>query len=110
MAEHWSLIRMYGSEWAGPVLRLIRQEELPIRVMVGVWLTSELKRGLNGEDAIDADAVAANVRQVNGAIRVAREYPGLVAGVSVGNETRVFWSDHKVQPKRLIGYIRAVRA
>ena len=110
MAEHWSLIRMYGSEWAEPVLRLIRQEGLSMRVMVGAWLTTEVKKGPNGEDVIDADAVAANVRQVNGAIRVAREYPELVAGVSVGNEIRVFWSDHKVQPKRLIGYVRAVRA
>jgi exo-beta-1,3-glucanase (GH17 family) len=41
---------------------------------------------------------------------VARKYPELVAGISVGNEIRVFWSDHKVRPKRLIGYIRAVRA
>jgi len=110
MAEHWSLIRMYGSEWAEPVLRLIRQEGLSMRVMVGAWLTTEVKKGPNGEDVVDADAVAANVRQVNGAIRVAREYPELVAGVSVGNEIRVFWSDHKVQPKRLIGYVRAVRA
>ncbi len=110
MAKHWNLIRMYGSEWAEPVLRLIRQEELPIRVMVGAWLTTEVKRGPDGEDVIDADAVAANVRQVNGAIRAARAHPDLVAGISVGNEIRVFWSDHKVQPKRLIGYIRAVRA
>ena len=110
MAKHWNLIRMYGSEWAEPVLRLIRQEELPIRVMVGAWLTTEVKRGPNGEDVIDADAVAANVRQVSGAIRAARAHPDLVAGISVGNEIRVFWSDHKVQPKRLIGYIRAVRA
>ena len=110
MADHWNLIRMYGSEWAEPVLRLIRREELPMRVLVGAWLTTEVKSGPNGEDVIDADAVAANVRQVNGAIRVAREYPKLVAGISVGNEIRVFWSDHKVQPKRLIGYIRAVRA
>lgn len=110
MADHWNLIRMYGSEWAEPVLRLIRKEKLPMRVLVGAWLTTEVKSGPNGEDEIDADVVAANVRQVNGAIRVAREYPELVAGISVGNETRVFWSDHKVQPQRLIGYIRAVRA
>jgi exo-beta-1,3-glucanase (GH17 family) len=110
IAVHWSLIRMYGSEWAEPVLRLIREEELPIRVLVGAWLTTEVKKGPDGKDVIDADAVAANVRQVNGAIRVAREYPELVAGISVGNEIRVFWSDHKVQPQKLIGYVRAVRA
>jgi exo-beta-1,3-glucanase (GH17 family) len=110
MAKHWNLIRMYGSEWAGPVLRLIREEKLPIRVMVGAWLRTEVSKGPDGVDVIDADAVAANVRQVNGAIRVAREYPELVAGISIGNEIRVFWSDHKVQPQRLIGYLRAVRA
>ena len=110
IAKHWNLIRMYGSEWAEPVLRLIREEKLPIRVMVGAWLKTEVSKGPDGEDRIDADAVAGNVRQVNGAIRVAREYPELVAGISVGNEIRVFWSDHKVQPHRLIGYLRAVRA
>ena len=109
MGEHWSLIRMYGSEWAEPVLRLIRQEGLPMRVMVGAWLTTEVKTGPNGEEVVDPEAVAANEAQVSGAIRVARKYPDLVAGVSVGNEIRVFWSDHKVQPERLIAYVREVR-
>ncbi|MED6333804.1 MAG: glycosyl hydrolase family 17 protein [Planctomycetota bacterium] len=110
IAEHWNLIRMYGSEWAEPVLRLVREAELPIRVLVGAWLTTEVTTGPDGEDVIDADAVAANLAQVNGAIRVANEYPELVAGISVGNEIRVFWSDHKVQPHRLIGHVRAARA
>lgn len=107
--EHWSMIRMYGSEWAEPVLRLIQQEGLSMRVMVGAWLTTEVQVGPNGEEYVDPEAVAANEAQVSGAIRVARKYPDLVAGVSVGNEIRVFWSDHKVQPERLIKYIREVR-
>ena len=110
IAKHWNMIRMYGSEWAEPVLRLIKREKLPIKVLVGAWLRTEVTTGQDGKDVIDVDAIAANVRQVNGAIRVARQYPELVSGISVGNEIRVFWSDHKVHPDRLIGYIKAVRA
>lgn len=109
IARHWNLIRMYGSEWAEPVLRLIREEDLPIRVLVGAWLTTEVSAGPDGGQVVDAAAVAANQSQVDGAIRVAQTYPDLVAGVSVGNEIRVFWSDHKVDPQRLIGYVRQVR-
>ena len=110
IVQHWNLVRVYGSEWAERVLRLVRADELPIRVLVGAWLTTEVKKGTDGVDVTDPAAIAANVRQVSGAIRAAQEYPELVVGVSVGNEVRVFWSDHPVEPERLIGYVRAVRA
>lgn len=109
IAERWNLIRMYGSEWAEPVLRLIRREELPIRVLVGAWLTTEVEQDADGNEVVDAEAVAANVAQVEGAIHVANAYPELVAGLSIGNEIRVYWSDHQLHPDRLIGYVRTAR-
>ena len=51
----------------------------------------------------------ANQDQVDRAIKLANEFPDVVAAVSVGNETQVFWSFHKVELSTLIRYVRNVR-
>lgn len=108
ISQHWNLIRMYGSqEVTEDVLKIIHEQELPLRVMVGAWIepegTSETVSG------ITPAAVEANRNEVATAIRLANEYPDEVIAISVGNETQVFWSDHKTAPDALIGYIRQVR-
>jgi exo-beta-1,3-glucanase (GH17 family) len=47
---------------------------------------------------------------VDAAVRLAREYPGSVAAIAVGNETQVFWSANRLPADRLVEYLRAVRA
>lgn len=97
LAPRWSLLRIYGTgEPAERLLALIRAERWPVRVLLGAWLTP-------------ADE-AANRRELDGAIRLARAYPDVVAAVIVGNETQVTWSDHRLPLGALIGYLREVRA
>lgn len=97
IGARWHLIRVYGS---GPptedVLRVIRDDDLPIRVVVGAWI------------ARDADA--ANAAEVAQAIHLANAYPEQVVAVSVGNETQVAWSAHRSPVEPLIGWLREVRA
>jgi len=110
LSQHWNLIRMYGT---GPsteqVMKIIHAKKLPIRVMLGAWISRESQ-----SETLDAKASRAaklaNRMQVMAVIRLANAFPDEVIAVNVGNETQVFWSDHQTRPEVLIQNIRAVRA
>lgn len=96
IAQHWGMLRVYSSR--GPTadaLRIIRDEKLPLKVVLGAW--------------IGPTDPAANQAEVDKAIELAKAYPDVVAAVSVGNESQVFWSGHRTPRGDLIGYLRAVR-
>jgi exo-beta-1,3-glucanase (GH17 family) len=99
--NHWNLIRMYGSdEDAERVLKVIKENNLPIKVMLGVWLENETKHPQRKVE---------NIYQVLKAIQLGNDYVDLLAAINVGNESRVFWSWHQMEQKSLIKYIRMVR-
>ncbi len=100
MRPHWSLLRLYGaSETAETVLAAIRAEELDMKVMLGAWIEAE-----------ETPEKAANNRtEVEAAIRLAAEYPGIVVAVCVGNETQVDWAAHRCDLEVLLRHLRAVR-
>jgi exo-beta-1,3-glucanase (GH17 family) len=96
LAPRWAVFRVYSS--APPterILTLIRDESLPLQVVVGAW--------------IGADDPAANQAEVEGAIRLANAYPDQVAALAIGNETQVYWSGHRSSKEALIGHLRAAR-
>jgi exo-beta-1,3-glucanase (GH17 family) len=109
ISQHWNLIRMYGSrEVAEDVLNIIRNKKLPLRVMLGAWITRESE-----SETLDAKASKtaklANRKEVMSVIRLANTYTDEVIAVNVGNETQVYWSDHLTRPEVLIRNIQAVR-
>ena len=99
LARRWNLIRLYGSDQqAQNVLEVIEDNELPIRVMQGIWL-----------DAHKSEAE--NTAQVKKAIELANRYPKIVVAVNVGNEIFVDWSYHRLEDMdKVIEQIREVRA
>jgi len=104
ISEHWGLLRMYGAAGAAEtVLELILEDNLDLRVMLGIWIAVE-------EVERHPDAAAANRREIESAVRLAATYPEIVIAVSVGNETQVSWSAHRSPQAVLINYIREVRA
>jgi len=110
LCKHWHMLRMYGSRGATErVVRIIHEDNLPMRVMVGAWIASEFQME-NGQvvDRFPA-AVEANHAEVETAIRLANEYPDVVIALSIGNETLVDWTSHPVPPDKLIEYIRQAR-
>jgi exo-beta-1,3-glucanase (GH17 family) len=112
MADHWSLLRVYGSsEFAETMLSLIRGDGLNMKVVLGAWIAPEAPMDDN-DVVVDrlAEAAAANRREIDAAIRLAREFTDIVVAVSVGNETQVFWSAHRSPIDILIDYVREVRA
>lgn len=111
MAKHWRMIRMYGmgdaSRWAAEI---IREDKLPLKLLAGVWIASEVR--LNDRNEVierDESLAELNRKQVADAIKLANEYPDVVMALGVGNETQVTWSTYRTTSDVLLKYLREVR-
>jgi len=99
ISSRWNLIRLYGADQQSQnILEVIADNDLPIRVMQGIWLDAH-----KTEDE--------NSAQVERAIELAKRFPEIVVAVNVGNEIFVDWSWHRLDDMdKVIGQIRQVRA
>ncbi|MDX2146484.1 MAG: glycosyl hydrolase family 17 protein [Planctomycetota bacterium] len=112
IAKHWAILRMYSSRGAAELAcQVIREDKLPLRLVVGAWIAQESKRGPQGEPVdVDPQIVAVNQAEVREAIRLANEYPDVVMAINIANEALVFWSAHRVPVSVIVNYIRQTRA
>ena len=102
VSKYWNLIRVYNSDDdTERILEVIRKNQLPIRMMLGIWLENETDH---------PDERNINTTNVLRGIELANRYNDIVIAVNVGNETQVFWSWHRMMADNLIRYIRAVRS
>jgi exo-beta-1,3-glucanase (GH17 family) len=96
----WTLLRLFDSgPHAERVLKVIKDHQLDVRVMLGVWIAG-------APEAHDA----ANRDQIARCVALAAMYPDHVVAVSVGNETLDDWSNVRVSPQDLATYILDVRS
>jgi exo-beta-1,3-glucanase (GH17 family) len=117
VAHDFNLIRMYDSgENARETLEIIRQRDLPIKVLLGIWLDAEFSNHEGCpwlDEPIPDETLAANAlenaAEVERAIELAREFDDIVVAVNVGNEALVEWNDHMVPLERVIAYVRQVK-
>lgn len=94
-------IRLFSSRaFAETVLQVIRDNGLDLKVQLGAY----------PNPVTDAAAEADNQAELDACIRLANAYRDIVVAVSVGNETMVEWSTHKIAPEVMGGYLRKVRA
>nr|MEE4269119.1 glycosyl hydrolase family 17 protein [Candidatus Krumholzibacteria bacterium] len=96
IASHWGLMRIYGA--TGPaedILQIIHEDQLPLKVMLGIWIAP--------------DAARANQDEISAGIGLAEAFPDIVTAVCVGNETQVSWSAHVSPLEDLIRHVRQVR-
>ncbi len=101
LSKHWNLVRVYGSDDDSErVLKVIHEHQLPMKVMLGIWLENETKR---------PERKPHNMEQVRRGIELANRFPKEVIAINVGNETQVEWSWHGMEMENLIKYIRTVR-
>lgn len=117
VAHDFHLIRLYDSgENSQAVLELIREHELPIAVLQGIWLRAELSNHegcpwLN--EPLPEEELAANVHineaEVQRGIDLANRFRDIVVAVNVGNEALVDWNDHMVPVEKVIDYVRRVK-
>jgi exo-beta-1,3-glucanase (GH17 family) len=112
------LIRMYDSGAnTRTALELIRTHDLPLRVLLGIWLDAEVSNHAGCpwlKEPIPAATLAANAvkneAEVARGIELARRFGDIVVAVNVGNETLVDWTDHMLRLEQVIAYVRRVKA
>ena len=117
-ANDFRLIRLYDTgENTAATLRLIRENNLPIRVLLGIWLRAEISNHEGCpwlDEPIPDEQLAANVienaAEIDRAIDMAAQYSDIVAAINVGNEALVEWNDHMVSLDQVIAYVRQVKA
>lgn len=119
LVDHgFRLIRLYDTgENSVTTLRLIREHDLPIKVLLGIWLRAEISNHEGCawlDEPIPDEQLAANTvenaAETERGIALAREYDDIVVAVNVGNEALVEWNDHMVSLENVIAYVRQVKA
>ena len=102
------LIRLFDSsdKVAVRTLRVIAANNIPIKVMLGVYV--------NSFENVTNPTLRANIQSGNSAeialgVALANSYPTTVVAVSVGNETMVSWSFVPVSTTTMASYIKTVR-
>jgi len=111
------LIRLYDAgQNSAAVLRLIDQHDLPIKVLLGAWLSAEVSNPdcpWHPEPFTDealAENKRTNAKEIERAINLANAHPETVIAVSVGNEALVIWNDHMVPVESVIQYVLTTKA
>ncbi|HSG98255.1 MAG TPA: glycosyl hydrolase family 17 protein [Woeseiaceae bacterium] len=118
LVDHgFGLIRVYDTgEHTRMTLELIERHNLPIKVLLGIWLRAEVSNheGCPWLDEPIPDEELARNRQFNVAeiergIELGRRFEEIVVAVNVGNEALVDWNDHMVPVEQVIKYVRTVK-
>ena len=117
MENDFNLIRMYDSkENTVTTLELIREHDLPIKVLLGIWLDAEISNHEGCpwlDEPIPESKLAANTlangEEIEAAIDLANEFEDIVVAINVGNEALVEWNDHMVPLERIIDYVKYVK-
>ena len=68
--------------------------------MLGAWIAK-----------VDGTIEASNDNkdEISSTIKLANEYPDVVNSINIGNETMVYWSDHKVDLDIMANYLNYTR-
>lgn len=118
VSHDFRLIRVYDcKENTRTTLELIREHDLPVKVLLGIWLDAEISNHEGcawlhhpiPEDELAANALG-NEREIETGIELAREYEDIVVAINVGNEALVDWNDHRVPLEKVIEYVERVKA
>jgi exo-beta-1,3-glucanase (GH17 family) len=116
-AHDFRLIRLYDSgENSALTLELIQKHQLPIKVLLGIWLNAELSNHEGCEwltEPIPKSTLQANTKvnaaEIERGIALANQYENIVVAVNVGNEALIEWNDHLVAVEKLISFVRHVK-
>jgi exo-beta-1,3-glucanase (GH17 family) len=106
----WAALRLYACDvHAERVLKVIRNDGLPLQVLLGAYVGAEVSNPncpWGGEH--DPSVLQANKRsnqlELARAAQWANEYQDIIDIVSVGNEATVDWTDHLVEPETIQQY------
>ncbi|HNX13070.1 MAG TPA: glycosyl hydrolase family 17 protein [Paludibacteraceae bacterium] len=113
--KRWKYLRLYDcDEHAETVLRVISNEKLNFKVMLGAYITAEMNNfgcpwgGTYPEEVLISNKKK-NVALIEKLIKLANQYSDIVFALSTGNEACVEWTDHYVSEKNIIEYVKMVK-
>ncbi len=115
--SNFSLIRVYDSgENSQMVLKVIEENRLPVKVLLGIWLKAELSNHEGCpwlEEPIPYSVLNENkdmnLKEIETGIRLSNQYKDIIVAVNVGNEALVEWNDHLVNTDTIITYVGKVQ-
>ena len=115
--EGFGLIRLYDSgDNSAMVIQLIAENNIDIKVMLGIWLKAELSNHESCAwltepipDEVLKENTDLNQQEIQRGIFLANSFPNVVKAVNVGNEALVDWNDHKVDEDSIISYVEYVK-
>ena len=108
LVRHWRYLRVYDcTQHAETVLQVIRDERLPLQVMLGMGLAAEVSNyncpwgGVYSHQELRANRVS-NDAELERMVGLSKRHQKEVLALSIGNEASVDWNDHMVPVDRLI--------
>lgn len=113
---HWKYLRLYDcDEHAETTLKVIREEKLDFKVMLGAYIVAEMNNfgcpwggGTYPEEELEANKVK-NLNRIHKLIDLANEYPNIIFSLSAGNEACVDWTDHYVPVSHVVEYVKLIQ-
>jgi exo-beta-1,3-glucanase (GH17 family) len=116
--SNFGMIRVYDSgENSEMILKVIKENNIDIKVMLGIWLRAELSNHETCEwlnEPIPQETLTRNkelnLEEIQKGIGIANAFPEIVIAVNVGNEALVDWNDHKVNTDAIIAYVKKVKS
>ena len=115
LEPNWDYLRLYDSSThAELVLKVIQDEKLSLRVLLGNDLAAELSNPncpWEAQYSVTqlAENKAYNIRGLLRTIELSNRFSDIVVAVSIGNEASVDWTDHLVSVESLIAYALILR-
>jgi exo-beta-1,3-glucanase (GH17 family) len=116
LKPHWNYLRLYDcDEHALTVIKVIQQENLDFKLMLGAYIVAEMNNqgcpwngGIYEENQLEQNKIKNDLR-IQRLIEWSNQYPEIIFSVSLGNEACVDWTDHFVPVERVTEFARKVK-
>jgi exo-beta-1,3-glucanase (GH17 family) len=116
LQPHWKYLRLYDcDEHALRVIKVIEQEKLDFKLMLGAYILAEMNNhgcpwggGVYEETKLEENKKN-NDLKIQRLIDWANQFPEIIFSVSLGNEACVDWTDHFVPVERVIEFAKKVK-
>lgn len=116
LQAEWKYLRLYDcDEHALRVIKVIQQEKLDFKLMLGAYIVAEMNNhacpwggGVYSEEQLEQNKKD-NEQKISRLIEWANQYNDIVSTVSLGNEACVDWTDHFVPVERVVSFAKLVK-
>lgn len=116
LSKHFDYIRMYDPyHHAQTVLQVIEENQIPLKVMIGVEPGGEISNpncpwgGLHSDEEIELNKVK-NYEQLDLLASLVNKYPNIILAASVGNECTSDWHHNLLAPSTVAAHAKYLKS